>query len=173
MVTNFCKKCSSDLECPSIQKCLSSVCKEEYNPEPCVSRSECLRSVYGYGCVDGRCGCSSTNQDCPAGNFCTKKRCLLTGKYCNTNKECLNSNKGHRCQEGQCVCLSDMDCNHNYNCVNKGCLVDQDKMKDPMEEHMERMGHPSYHEEEIEPGMPGRYDRPDSEPEGLYQHDEF
>jgi len=169
MVTNFCKKCSSDLECPSIQKCLSSVCKEEYNPEPCVSRSECLRSVYGYGCVDGRCGCSSTNQDCPAGNFCTKKRCLLTGKYCNTNKECLNSNKGHRCQEGQCVCLTDMDCNHNYNCVNMGCLVDQDKMKDPMK----RMGRHSYHEEEMEPGMPGRYDRPDSEPEGLYQHDEF
>ena len=75
------KKCTSSSDCPSIQTCLSGSCHEEYHPEPCGQRSDCLRSQYGYECVQGRCGCTSTNQDCPAGNFCTRKRCLLTGKY--------------------------------------------------------------------------------------------
>ena len=133
------KKCSSDFECPSIQKCLSGVCHEDYKPEPCVARSDCLRSMYGYGCVQGRCGCVSTNQDCPAGNFCTKKRCLLTGKYCNTNKECQGSNKGHRCTEGQCTCLSDKDCNLNHNCVEKVCVLNKEKMKEHMKSQREEI----------------------------------
>ena len=141
------KECSKDFDCPSIQTCLSGTCHEEYDPEKCRKRSDCLRSQYGYECVKGKCGCTSTNQDCPAGNFCTKKRCLLTGKFCNTNKECKGSNKGHRCEDGQCVCYSSRDCNINYNCMEKVCKVDKTKMKDTMKEQMERMGNPAYQQE--------------------------
>ena len=174
------KKCSSDFECPSIQKCLSGACHEEYQPEACVARSDCLKSLYGYGCVQGRCGCVSTNQDCPAGNFCTKKRCLLTGKYCNNDQQCQGSNKGHRCTQGQCSCLTNMDCNGNYKCVDKLCAMDKAKMKDPMGHHMERMGHPSFHEEKMGPGYEakygganGKYGPPTNDIEGMHQHHEF
>jgi len=169
------KKCSSDTECPSIQSCQSGRCQEDYHPEPCGQRKDCLRSQYGYECVQGRCGCSSTNKDCPAGNFCTKKRCLLTGKYCNTNKECSQSNKGHRCEEGQCVCFSDMDCNAYYNCVEKRCSMDKTKMKDPMKDQMERMGNPSYHEEGMGLGHEEKYGaHGHGHPmEGMHHHQEL
>ena len=150
VILGLSKECTSDTECPSIQSCKSGRCQDDYHPEPCGQRSDCLRSQYGYECVHGRCGCSSTNQDCPAGNFCTKKRCLLTGKYCNTNKECSQSNKGHRCEEGQCVCFSDGDCNVYYNCSKNRCVMDKSKMKDQMRdqnERMQRMGQPSYRDE--------------------------
>ena len=167
------KKCSSSSDCPSIQTCLSGSCHEEYHPEPCGQRSDCLRSQYGYECVQGRCGCTSTNQDCPAGNFCTRKRCLLTGKYCITNKECSGSNKGHRCHEGQCVCASHMDCNANYNCVEKVCVMDKNKMKDPMKEQMERMGHPSYHEGRMDPGHEDKYGMQGNNVDEMHRHPEF
>ena len=175
VIPGWSKKCSSDTECPSIQSCQSGRCQEDYHPEPCGQREDCLRSQYGYECVQGRCGCSSTNKDCPAGNFCTKKRCLLTGKYCNTNKECSQSNKGHRCEEGQCVCFSDMDCNAYYNCVEKRCLMDMTKMKDPMKDQMERMGHPSYHEEGMGLGHEEKYGaHGHGHPmEGMHHHQEL
>ena len=95
----------------------------------CSMRDDCLASQVGYECVDGRCGCLSTNHDCPAGNFCSEKRCLLTGKYCNTDKECARSNKGHTCQQGMCVCLSNSDCNEDYKCVEKECMREKNPRK--------------------------------------------
>ena len=118
-------ECSRNVDCPSIQTCQSGTCHEEDDPEPCTQRADCLRSQYSYECVQGKFGCASTNQDCPAGNFCTRKRCLLTGKFCKTNKECEGSNKGHRCEDGQCVCYASSGCNIDHKCVEKQCVKEK------------------------------------------------
>ena len=172
------KECSADIDCPHILTCLSGTCHEENDPEECGQRSDCLRSKYGYECVQGRCGCTSTNHDCPAGNFCTKKRCLLTGKFCNTNKECSGSNKGHICEDGQCVCYANTHCNTDHECVEKECVMKKTEhnirrrrrqifegtMREQM--NMEMIGHPAHQDfEDISsmghgsmPGIPGDMD---------------
>merc|ERR1711915_588517 len=146
------KKCSIDFDCPSIQKCEAGSCVEENNPESCNKRSDCLRSDYGYACVKGKCGCSITNQDCPAGNFCTKKRCLTSGKYSLTEIQCKNSNLGHKCVDGQCICNSNIDCNINYGCKDRKCVMDKEKMKEDMHQRMKRStsGEMPYPENDME-----------------------